>query len=180
MRFNRPTPPCATNRIGGEAARSALVPVTSPEHYPRVSKQSHGSHTSPVGQEKSCGPLTLLPPTVSGDLMVDAEQATPGIPSRNHRSRSMISSILRIDDNHRSNDDYHRYLSGTCGVVFKNIHIVSRSNSSAYLILFGPPEQHYHTATQFVGPSCGDLPPSNPAPLFPVLYRYRPYQERYF
>ena len=73
-----PTAPVLAPRTGSapRTARSALVPATSSGPMLWGSMQSDGSHTSPVVHNKSCGPLTTFPPTVSGDLAVDAEGPT--------------------------------------------------------------------------------------------------------
>ena len=56
-----------------ESARTALVPVTLSGHAVWVSTQFDWYPTPSAVPSKSCGPLTMLLPTVSGDLAVDAE-----------------------------------------------------------------------------------------------------------
>ena len=65
--------PCAGTGYGARTARSAFVPATSSGPMLWGSMQSDGSHTSPAVHNKSYGPLTMFPPTVPGDLVVDTE-----------------------------------------------------------------------------------------------------------
>mgnify|MGYP004184430251 CR=1 FL=1 len=78
-----------------ESARTALVPVTLSGHAVWVSTQSDWYPTPPAVPNKSCGPLTMLLPTVSGDLAVDAEDPHAEECQRNQGYLSWASGLGR-------------------------------------------------------------------------------------